>query len=52
MKLRCLTPNTYIHVSVCDLYIPTIGYTVKKGYRLTRPQPQMSLTKLSLCRNN
>jgi hypothetical protein len=25
MKLRGLVPNSYIHVSVSDLYIPTIG---------------------------
>ncbi len=25
MKLRGLVPSFYIHVSVCDLYIPTIG---------------------------
>jgi hypothetical protein len=25
MKLRGLIPNSYIHVSVRDLYIPTIG---------------------------
>jgi hypothetical protein len=25
MKLRGLIPNFYIHVSVSDLYIPTIG---------------------------
>jgi len=25
MKLRSLSPNSYIHVSVRDLYIPTIG---------------------------
>jgi hypothetical protein len=25
MKLRSLVPNFYIHVSVSDLYIPTIG---------------------------
>ncbi len=25
MKLCCLRPNSYIHVSVWDLYIPTIG---------------------------
>ncbi len=24
-KLRSLSPNSYIHVSVSDLYIPTIG---------------------------
>jgi hypothetical protein len=28
MKLRCLSPNSYIHVSVSDLYIPTIGLPV------------------------
>jgi hypothetical protein len=27
-------------------------YTVKKGQRYSRPQPGMSLTKLSLARNN
>jgi hypothetical protein len=25
IKLRCLVPNFHIHVSVGDLYIPTIG---------------------------
>jgi hypothetical protein len=25
MKLHGLVPNFYIHVSVCDLYFPTIG---------------------------
>jgi hypothetical protein len=25
MILRCLVPNSYIHVSVSDLYIPMIG---------------------------
>jgi hypothetical protein len=25
MKLRGLVPNSYIHVSMSDLYIPTIG---------------------------
>ncbi len=25
LKLRGLVPNSYIHVSVSDLYIPTIG---------------------------
>jgi hypothetical protein len=28
MKLRGLVPNSYIHVSVSDLYIPTIAYSV------------------------
>ncbi len=32
MKLRSLVPNFYIHVSVSDLYIPTIGpQTAKKA---------------------
>jgi hypothetical protein len=28
MKLRCLVPNSYIHVSVSDLYISTIGLPI------------------------
>jgi hypothetical protein len=28
MKLRGLVPNSYIHVSVSDLYIPTIGLPI------------------------
>jgi hypothetical protein len=26
MKLRCLVPNFYIHVSVSDLYIPRVAH--------------------------
>jgi hypothetical protein len=28
MKLLDLSPNSYIHVSVSDLYIPTIGLPI------------------------
>jgi hypothetical protein len=28
MKLRGLSPSSYIHVSVSDLYIPTIGLPI------------------------
>jgi hypothetical protein len=28
MKLRGLIPNSYIHVSVSDVYIPTIGLPI------------------------
>jgi hypothetical protein len=28
MKLRGLVPNSYIHVSVRDLYIPRISLTI------------------------
>ncbi len=28
MKLLGLVPNTYIHASVSDFYIPTIGLTI------------------------
>ena len=28
MKLRGLSPNSYIHVSMSDLYIPTIGLPI------------------------
>jgi hypothetical protein len=28
MKLRGLSPNSYIHVSVSGLYIPTIGLPI------------------------
>jgi hypothetical protein len=28
MKLRSLVPSSYIHVSVSDLYIPTIGLPI------------------------
>jgi hypothetical protein len=28
MKLRTLAPNSYIHVSVSDLYIPRIGLPI------------------------
>jgi hypothetical protein len=28
MKLRGLSPNSYIYVSVSDLYIPTIGLPI------------------------
>ncbi len=28
MKLRCLGPNSYIHVFVRDLFIPTIGLPI------------------------
>jgi hypothetical protein len=28
MKLLGLCPNSYIHVSVSDLYIPTIGLPI------------------------
>jgi hypothetical protein len=28
MKLRGLVPNSYIHISVSDLYIPTIGLPI------------------------
>ncbi len=27
-ELRGLSPNSYIHVSVCNLYIPTIGLPI------------------------
>jgi hypothetical protein len=27
-ELRGLSPNSYIHVSACDLYIPTIGLPI------------------------
>jgi hypothetical protein len=29
MKLRGLVPNSYIHVSVSNLHIPTIGLTIR-----------------------
>jgi hypothetical protein len=29
MKLRCIVPNFYIHVSVSVLYIPTIGLFIR-----------------------
>ncbi len=42
MKLRGLVPNSYIHVSVTDLYIPTIGAPLLLGiYR----------SKILECRN-
>jgi hypothetical protein len=28
MKLRGLVPSSYIHISVSDLYIPTIGLPI------------------------
>jgi hypothetical protein len=28
MKLRCLVPSSYSHVSVGDLYIPTISLPI------------------------
>jgi hypothetical protein len=28
MKLRGLSPNSYIHISVSDLYIPTVGLPI------------------------
>jgi hypothetical protein len=28
MKLRGISPDSYIHVSVSDIYIPTIGLTI------------------------
>jgi hypothetical protein len=28
MKLRGMVPNSFIHVSVSDLYIPTIGLPI------------------------
>jgi hypothetical protein len=28
MKLRSLVPSFYIHVSVSDLYIPTVGPSI------------------------
>jgi hypothetical protein len=28
MKLRGIVPNSYIHVSVSDLYIPPIGLPI------------------------
>jgi hypothetical protein len=28
MKLRDLVPNSYIHVSVIDLYIPRVGLPI------------------------
>jgi hypothetical protein len=28
MKVHCLVPNIYIHVSVSDLYIPRIGLPI------------------------
>jgi hypothetical protein len=36
MKLRGLVPNSYIHVSVSDLYIPRIGppYFAAANYRV------------------
>jgi hypothetical protein len=46
MKLRGLVPNFYIHVSVSDLYIPTIGPQQqyrKKGGPIVRIQ-YISLT--------
>jgi hypothetical protein len=48
-EYRGLSPNFHIHVSVSELYIPTMGlpvlleeictYTVKKGLPFSRPQP-------------
>jgi hypothetical protein len=36
MKLRGLVPNSYIHVSVSDLYIPRIGVPIwLQQYRQT-----------------
>ncbi len=37
MKLRGLVPNVYIHVSVSDLYIPTIGPQTCKCSKLGGP---------------
>ncbi len=31
MKLRSLVPNSYIHVSVSDLYIPTIDLPILRA---------------------
>ena len=36
MKLHCLVPKSYIHVSVSDLYIPTISLPILlQQYRWT-----------------
>jgi hypothetical protein len=37
MKLRGLSPNSYIHVSVSDLYIPTIGLPIVMQENLGGP---------------
>jgi hypothetical protein len=28
MELRCYSPNSYIHISVSDFYIPVIGLPI------------------------
>jgi hypothetical protein len=38
MKLRGLVPNSYIHVSVSDLYIPRIGLPIGCS-KIGRPIP-------------
>jgi hypothetical protein len=39
MKLRGLVPNSYIHESVCDLYIPRIGLPIwLQPFRQTDPK--------------
>ncbi len=46
MELRCLSPNFHIHVSVIDLYIPSIGLPILLHENMwTDPEIYKSLTE-------
>jgi hypothetical protein len=51
-ELRGLSPNFYIHVSVCNLYIPGIGPHISSS-RIGRPSLEIykSLTNIRVYRN-
>jgi hypothetical protein len=44
MKLCGLVPNSYIHASVSDIYIPRIGLPISQPNRQTDPGIYKSLT--------
>jgi hypothetical protein len=50
MKLSGLVPNSYIHVSVSDLYLPTIGLPIllqQKGNKVSPKSGQKTNKKQS-----
>jgi hypothetical protein len=51
-ELRVLSPNSYIHVSVSDLYIPKIGPHILTAAKQTdRSWKYMNLSQIYECRN-
>jgi hypothetical protein len=53
MKLRGLSPNSHIHVSVSDLYIPTIGRPIllQENRWTDSENIYKSLTQIQECGN-